>query len=56
MATAAGITSVPALMVVKDQKAVFTQAGALPPHALEDLIARVRLLDVDAPAPRCGDA
>lgn len=48
LAAAAGIMSIPTLMVFRDQILVFSQAGALPAAALEDLISQVRALDMDA--------
>jgi len=47
LAAAAGIMSIPTLMVFRDQILVFSQAGALPAAALEDLISQVRALDMD---------
>jgi len=45
---ALGIRSIPTLMVFRDGIQVFSQAGALPSHALEDLIGQVKALDMDA--------
>jgi thioredoxin 1 len=39
--------SIPTLMVFRDGILVFSQPGALPAAALEDLIAQVRGLDMD---------
>ena len=47
LAAAAGIMSIPTLMVFREQLLVFSQAGALPAPALEELIAKVRGLDMD---------
>ena len=47
LATAAQITSIPTLMAFKDGSLVFSQPGAVPPAALERLIAAVRDLDVE---------
>lgn len=47
LAGAFGIRSIPTLMIVKDGVVVFAQPGALPPAALEDLIAQARKLDMD---------
>lgn len=41
------ITSIPTLMVFREQVLVFRQPGALPPAALEDLITQVKGLDMD---------
>jgi thioredoxin 1 len=47
LAGAAGIMSIPTLMVFRDQVLVFSQPGALPAAALEELIGKVRELDMD---------
>ncbi|MFD9568350.1 thioredoxin family protein [Streptomyces sp. NPDC059982] len=47
LAAAFSITSIPTLMIVRDQVAVFAQAGALPEAALTDLIGQARALDMD---------
>lgn len=44
----AGITSIPTLMVFRDGILLFNQAGALPGAALDELIQKVRDLDMDA--------
>ena len=48
LAGAAGIRSIPTLMAFRDQILVYSQAGALPPEALDDLIGQVRALDMEA--------
>ncbi|MEU9034852.1 thioredoxin family protein [Streptomyces sp. NPDC048352] len=48
LAAAFQITSIPTLMIVRDQVAVFAQPGALPEAALTDLIGQARALDMDA--------
>jgi thioredoxin len=48
LAAAANITSIPTLMAFKDGTLVFSQPGALPAAALEQVIAGVRALDVTA--------
>ena len=48
LAAAARITSIPTLMAFKDGVLVFSQPGALPGAALEELVAAVRGLDVEA--------
>lgn len=48
LAAAAGITSIPTLMAFKGGTLVFSQPGALPAAALEQVIAAVRDVDVDA--------
>ena len=47
LAGSAGIQSIPTLMVFREQVLVFSQPGALPAAALEDLITQVRALDMD---------
>lgn len=47
LAGAAGIMSIPTLMVFRDGILVFSQPGALPAASLEQLIAAVRALDMD---------
>ena len=47
LAAMAGITSIPTLMVFRDGIGVFSQPGALPAAALEQVIAAVRDLDMD---------
>ena len=43
-----GIMSIPTLMILREQVVVFSQPGALPAAALEDLIGQVRALDMAA--------
>ena len=47
LAGAAGITSIPTLMAFRDGVLVFSQAGALPDPALDQLLTAVRGLDMD---------
>jgi thioredoxin 1 len=47
LAAAAGIRSIPTLMAFRDGVLVFSQPGALPAEALEQLITAVRALDMD---------
>ncbi|WP_439657876.1 thioredoxin [Lentzea sp. HUAS TT2] len=42
-----GISSIPTLMVVRDGVVVYSQPGALPAAALEELITQVGALDMD---------
>jgi thioredoxin 1 len=44
----AQITSIPTLMAFRDGVLLFNQAGALPGAALEQLIAALRAVDMDA--------
>lgn len=41
------IRSIPTLMVFRQQILLFNQAGALPRQALDELIAKVKALDMD---------
>jgi thioredoxin len=47
LAAAARITSIPTLMAFKNGSLVFSQPGALPAQALEQVIAAVRDLDIE---------
>jgi thioredoxin len=47
LAAMAGIMSIPTLMIFRDGVLVFSEPGALPSAALEDLIGQVRALDMD---------
>jgi thioredoxin 1 len=47
LAGAFGIRSIPTLMIVRDQIVLYSQPGALPAPMLDDLIGRVRALDMD---------
>lgn len=47
LAAAFQIRSIPTLMIIRDGVMVYSEAGALPPAALEQLIGKVRALDMD---------
>jgi thioredoxin 1 len=47
IAGALEIRSIPTLMVFRDGIQLFSQPGALPGHALEDIIGQVKALDMD---------
>lgn len=47
LAAAFDIRSIPTLMIVRENVAVFAQPGALPETALEDVIGQARALDMD---------
>ena len=47
IAGALQIRSIPTLMIFRDGVQLFSQPGALPAHALEDLIGQVKALDMD---------
>ncbi len=46
LASAANITSIPTLMAFREGVLVYSQPGALPPQALDQLIGAVRDLDM----------
>lgn len=48
IAAAFNIRSIPTLMVFRDQIIVYSEAGALPPQAFEQLIDQAMALDMDA--------
>jgi thioredoxin 1 len=48
LAGAAGIQSIPTLMIFREQVLIFSQSGALPEPAFEDLISQVRAVDMAA--------
>lgn len=41
-----GIQAIPTLMIFRERVLLFKQAGALPPKALEDVLAQVKGLDM----------
>ena len=47
LAGGAGISSIPTLMVFREGILLYNRPGALPPAALEELIAAIRGLDMD---------
>ncbi|MFD4182678.1 thioredoxin [Rhodococcus sp. NPDC058514] len=47
LAAAAGIQSIPTIMAFREGILVFSQPGALPPAALDDLVTQVKALDMD---------
>ena len=47
LSAAAGITSIPTLMIFRDSVLLFSQPGALPAAALEEIIGKVIELDMD---------
>lgn len=56
IASAAQVTSIPTVMIIKEGVPVFAQAGALPASALEDLIAQARSLDMDQVRKQMAEA
>jgi len=47
LAGALQIRSIPTLMIFRDKVLLFSQAGALPQSVLEDLVKKVRALDME---------
>lgn len=47
LATSFRITSIPTLMIIRDNVIIFSQAGALPEPALQELITKAKALDMD---------
>ena len=47
LAGAANIQAIPTLMLFRDGVLLFRESGALPPAALEELLAKVKELDMD---------
>lgn len=47
LAATFNIMSIPTLMIVRDQVVLFSQPGALPEAALEDLVEQAQAIDMD---------
>lgn len=47
LSAAAGISSIPTLMIFRDGILIFSQPGALPASALDEIIDKVQELDMD---------
>jgi thioredoxin 1 len=47
LAASFGITSIPTLMIIRDNVVLYAQPGALPEPALEELISKAREVDMD---------
>jgi thioredoxin 1 len=47
LAAAFQIRSIPTLMAFRDNVMIFSQAGALPEAALQDLVGQIKALDMD---------
>jgi thioredoxin 1 len=47
LAASANIMSIPTIMAFREGVLLFSQPGALPPAALEDLISQLRAVDMD---------
>jgi len=48
LAGSLGIMSIPTLMIFRDGVLLYNQPGAMPAAALDDLVGKVRALDMDA--------
>ena len=55
LAIAHGISSIPTLMIFRDQIALYSEPGALPAPVLADLIRQVRALDMDDVRKKIAD-
>jgi len=55
LAMAHGISSIPTLMIFRDQIALYSEPGALPAPVLADLIRQVRALDMDDVRKKIAD-
>ena len=55
LAMAHGISSIPTLMIFRDQIALYSEPGALPEPVLADLIRQVRALDMDDVRKKIAD-
>ena len=47
LAQACNIRSIPTLMIFREQILLYSQAGALPPAQLEDIVDKTKSLDMD---------
>jgi len=56
LAGSLGIMSIPTLMIFRDGIQLFSQPGALPKSALDDLLRQVRELDMDEVRNELADA
>ncbi|MFJ2924267.1 hypothetical protein ACIPIU_04435 [Streptomyces massasporeus] len=50
------ISSIPTLMSLGDRTVLYSQPGALPPQALEELIDRIRAVDMDDVRRQAADS
>jgi thioredoxin 1 len=51
-----GVRAIPTLMAFRDGVLVFSQAGVLPGHAIDALVAQIEALDMDAIRKEVADA
>ncbi|ALV31155.1 thioredoxin [Streptomyces sp. CdTB01] len=54
LAGAFQISSIPTLMAVRDRTVLYSQPGALPPQVLEELIGKIRAVDMDDVRRKAG--
>ncbi|MFJ9119217.1 thioredoxin [Streptomyces sp. NPDC102394] len=54
LAGAFQISSIPTLMAIRDRTVLYSQPGALPPQALEELIGKIRAVDMDDVRRKAG--
>ena len=47
LAASFGITSIPTIMIFREGVGLFSQPGALPPQALDELVEKVQALDMN---------
>ena len=55
LASAAGISSIPTLMIFRDGILLFNQPGALPGPALEEIIGKISQLDMEVVRKELAD-
>ncbi len=55
LAVGQGISSIPTLMIFRNQIALYSEPGALPASVLADLIRQVRALDMDEVRKKIAD-
>lgn len=56
LAASFGITSIPTIMIFREGIGVFSQPGALPPQALDELVEKVREIDMDEVRQKVAEA
>lgn len=56
IAAAFQIQAIPTLVAFRDKIIIFSQSGALPPAAFEDLVGQIEALDMDEVRRRLADA
>lgn len=56
LAAAFGVRSIPTLMVIRDRVVLYSQPGAIPEAALEDVVRQVREIDMNEVRRELADA